>query len=257
MQQISRPVSFLASVTDESEARLCAALGADVIDAKNPADGALGALPLESVRAIRAGVPAHLPVSATIGDPTDDPEATARAVLGVAATGIDIVKVGLDPEARPDLTLNRLSRLALGPVRLVAVLLADRGFDLELIGRAREAGFAGVMLDTSDKRKGALPGLVSGDGLRAFVEAARAAGLFAGLAGSLGVNDVSYLSGFGPDLLGFRGGLCRKGQRTGALDADAIRAVRRAIPRLNAQSIVPCRAPLPDAIARKQPERAL
>jgi (5-formylfuran-3-yl)methyl phosphate synthase len=257
MQQTSRPVSFLASVTDESEARLCVALGADVIDAKNPAEGALGALPLETVRAIRANVPAHVPVSATIGDPASDPEATVDAVFRVAATGIDIVKVGLSPESCPELTLRRLSRLARGPARLVAVLLADRGIDLALIGAARDAGFAGVMLDTGDKRKGALPGLVSGEVLREFVETAHDARLFAGFAGSLSAGDIAYLTAFGPDLLGFRGGLCRDGERNGALHADAVRAVRRAIPKLEAASIVPCRATLHDGIARQQRERAL
>jgi len=50
---------MLASVTDEREAELVAALGADIVDAKDPAAGALGALPHATVSAIRARTPAR------------------------------------------------------------------------------------------------------------------------------------------------------------------------------------------------------
>ena len=51
----------------------------------------------------------------------------------------------------------------------------------------RDAGFAGVMLDTADKRTGALPELLAGARAAEFVNAAQGAGLFAGFAGSLRV----------------------------------------------------------------------
>ena len=52
---------FLASVSSVEEARLVRSLGADVIDLKDPARGALGALDEDSVRAI-----ASLPDSNTM-----------------------------------------------------------------------------------------------------------------------------------------------------------------------------------------------
>jgi len=256
MEQSCRPVSFLASVTNESEARLCTSLGADIIDAKDPSAGALGALPGEVVRAIRAAVPAHLAVSATVGDPSDDAQAVARAISFTAGLGVDIVKVGFEPSARPLATLSRLRALSLGRVRLVAVLLADRGIDLGLVAPLQEAGFAGVMLDTSDKRLGALPDLVAGEMLADFVNCAHDAGLFAGLAGSLRAAHVPYLRTFAPDVLGFRGGLCRDGARVAAIDGAAVNAVREAIAAPQAGS-APCRALPGDAIARRQPESAL
>jgi len=261
MEQSCRPVSFLASVTCESEARLCAALGADIIDAKNPAAGALGALPGERVRAIRAAVPADVPVSATIGDPTGDADCAAHAARFMASAGVDIVKVGFWPQDGQQQTVRRLGGLALGRVRLVAVLLMDharnRGLDLGLMGPLRDAGFAGVMLDTADKRAGALPELLSGAALREFVNAAQGVGLFAGFAGSLCASHVPQLLAFAPDVLGFRGGLCREGARNAAIDAQAVRAVRRAIPSNAESSVESCRDVLPGAIARWQPERAV
>lgn len=245
---------MLASVTDEREARLVATLGADVVDAKDPGAGALGALPLARVKAIRAAVPAEVPVSATVGDPTDDVEAVAAAAVSMADTGIEIVKVGLSLDCAAERTLARLGTLDLGGAQLVGVLLADRGIDLDLIAHARDAGLSGLMLDTADKRRGALPDIVSADELSRFVAAVRAAGLFAGLAGSLRVRHVPQLLALQPDVIGFRGGLCREGERTGELDAGAIEAVRRAIPMCDAAIGDACPVAAPGAMAPHQTE---
>jgi len=246
LQKPRRPVSLLASVTNESEALTCVSLGADIIDAKNPATGALGALTAERVRGIRAAVPAHVPVSATIGDPTYDPERAVQSARLMAATGVDFVKIGFWPDAEAAATIRALGRLSLKDARLVAVLLADRGIDLKFIGSLADAGFAGVMLDTYDKRAGALPDIVSAPGLREFVGTVRADGMLAGLAGSLRVEHVPLLLTLGPDVLGFRGGLCFRAARTATIDPAAVRAVRRAC------------GPAPrSAIAPRQTERAL
>ena len=60
-------------------------------------------------------------------------------------------------------------------------------------------------------------------------ERARAHGLFAGLAGSLALDDVPVLLALAPDLLGFRTALTTGG-RSGALDPAAVAALRAAIP---------------------------
>jgi (5-formylfuran-3-yl)methyl phosphate synthase len=229
MEQQSRRVRFLASVMNAHEARLCVALGADIIDAKDAAAGALGALAHVDVRAIRAVVPASVKVSATIGDPSDDPDTVVRDAQLMAATGVDYVKVGLAGAAASRVTLDRLRASMPAGVRLVGVLLADRGLDLGLVSDAQTAGFTGVMLDTADKRNGALSDLVGTGMLRTFVEAAHRVGLFAGFAGSLRASHVAGLAALGADVLGFRGGLCREHERAGIIDEDAVRAVRCAI----------------------------
>lgn len=240
---------MLASVTDEHEARLAASLGADIIDAKNPSAGALGALPGETVTAIRAAVPERIPVSATIGDPVADVAATIAAVIGMAAAGANIVKIGLSKTSGGEATLAVIGGLDLGAARLVGVLLADDGIELDLIGAARDAGFAGLMLDTADKRRGALPELQSPEALRRFVAATHAAGMFAGLAGSLRAEHVAQLLALGPDVLGFRGGLCRQGERTSGIDAEAMQAVRSVIPVCDAAPADACRLPRANAMA--------
>jgi uncharacterized protein (UPF0264 family) len=242
---------MLASVTDEREARLVASLGADFVDAKNPAAGALGALPREVVTAIRAAVPRDIPVSATIGDPVNDVGASVAAVRAMAAAGADIVKIGLSRDAGALDAITAVGALDLGGARLVGVLLADEGLDLDLVAAAGEAGFAGLMLDTADKHRGALPDILSLDTLRRFVATTHAAGMFAGLAGSLRAEHVSLLLPLGPDVLGFRGGLCRQGERTSEVDPQAVKNVRRVIPECDAAPVGACGLPMPGAMAAR------
>lgn len=225
-----RHVRFLASVTSENEAKLAAAGGADIIDCKNPSEGALGALSTHIVRAVRREVPVHTPVSATIGDLAAEPEPVAAAVGAMAATGADYVKIGFFPGGDARATIKRLQRFPLGRVKLVAVMLADREPDFTLIGDLQRAGFLGVMLDTAGKDGRTLRDHLSGEALAAFVQQARSAGLLAGLAGSLRVTDIPDLLKLDADILGFRGALCAAHRRESAMDVEAVHAVRTAIP---------------------------
>ena len=203
----------------------------------------------QRVKAIRAARAAHIPVSATIGDPTDDAEATARAVVAMAATGVDIVKVGLS--ARRGRGATTLSALAAStsPTSCSSACCWPIAASISTSSsQLRAAGFAGLMLDTADKRRGALPDIVPAAALQRFVAATHAAGMFAGLAGSLRAEHVADLLEFAPDVLGFRGGLCRRGDRTATLDPDAVRAVRRAVPFCDS------RVPLGGGMARHQAE---
>jgi uncharacterized protein (UPF0264 family) len=224
-----RHVRFLASVTNESEATLAAAGGADIIDCKNPSEGALGALPVEIVRAVRRVVPAQVPVSATIGDLPLEPEPVAVAVGAMAAAGADYVKIGFFPGGDPEATIKRLRRLPLGQVKLVAVMLADRDPDFALVSELQRAGFLAAMLDTAGKDGRSLRDHMSPTALGAFVRQVRASGLLAGLAGSLRVSDIPHLLDLDADILGFRGALCAAHDRQGALDPAAVHAVRHAL----------------------------
>jgi uncharacterized protein (UPF0264 family) len=191
--------------------------GADLIDAKEPARGALGALPLETIGEIVATVAGARPVSATVGDLPPDPRVIVAAVREVADTGVDIVKVGLLPGADRNACLPPLAPIA-RLQQLVAVLFADQDPELDLIPRIAGAGFVGVMLDTADKASGSLTTLASPQFLASFVAAARREGLLIGLAGSLHMADIAGLRPLGPTYLGFRGAVCQHSDRVGLLD---------------------------------------
>ena len=212
---------LLASVASEEEARIAAACGVDIIDLKNPRAGALGALPLDVVRAVVAKRTGDTPISATIGDLPMEPEIVRTAVQAMASTGVDYVKIGFFPGGDRPGVLQALKPLADEGVRMIAVLFADQPLSLDWLADLASAGFVGAMLDTADKRRGALTQLRDRQFLGHFVDAARRHGLLCGLAGSLRLIDVPPLRALRPDYLGFRGALCG-GTRTDAVNPAAI-----------------------------------
>jgi uncharacterized protein (UPF0264 family) len=236
-------VRLLVSVRDVEEALCAARAGADFIDLKEPADGALGALPLDRVAAIVAALREQHPalrISATVGDlePGQCAEILAR-VRRVAGCGVHYVKVGLWPGSGPQ-AAALLDALARCRVSIVPVLVADAGIDSVLVEYAlRRRAFPGLMVDTADKQGGSLLQRLSLSTLSNFVATVRAQGAMAGLAGSLRIQDADALRALGPDFAGFRGALT-VGERAAALDARLVRQLRR---RLSARAEV--HAPLP------------
>lgn len=222
--------AMLASVKALDEALLALKLGADLIDLKEPARGALGALDHAAVRVMVHAVDHRRPVSATIGDiPSMDPEEMVAAVDRMSATGVDYVKVGFFAGERACDCARALS-VPSRKAKLVAVIFADQGCDPALVEALAGAGFAGVMLDTAQKEGKSLRDWQSDSQLFSFVKRGRSLGLLTGLAGSLRRHDIAPLLAVGPDYLGFRGALCRAGARVQVLDEAAFKQIREAIP---------------------------
>ncbi|HYE36881.1 (5-formylfuran-3-yl)methyl phosphate synthase [Methylocaldum sp.] len=215
---------MLASVTNLAEARQVQEIGVDIIDLKNPAEGALGALAVAEVSRIVSRLGGDRPVSATVGDLPMEPSIVLPAVEAMAATGVDYVKIGFLPGGDWAGVIRSLQPLARRNVRLIAVMFGDESPDLHWLGELAAAGFAGAMLDTRDKKKGSLRQSCSNDFLRTFVSETHSHGLLCGLAGSLRATDIAPLLELKPDYLGFRGALCG-GNRVDALDLDAVRAI--------------------------------
>lgn len=220
--------AFLASVTTAGEAEVALRGGADIIDCKDPSAGALGALGTETVREIVRCIGGRLPVSATVGDLPSDPEVLVPAAAEMSGTGVDIVKIGFFGGEDPRRAIAALGEAFARSTDLVAVLMADQDPDVVLVAELSAAGFAGVMLDTADKSAGRLTSVLSAARLKEFVRLARDNRLFVGLAGSLRESDIAVLTGFSPDMLGFRGALCAEG-RVSALELDRVVSVRSAL----------------------------
>jgi len=218
---------LLASVRDGAEATDALAAGADIIDFKDPAHGALGALPPAEIARGIALVAGRAPTSATAGDWPLESRALVAAARRIGATGVDYVKLGLLPGAALSACIHELRGVA-REHRLVAVFFADRGVPLAALEALRAAGFAGAMLDTAEKAGGGLRRHLDDAALARFVELGRAAGLMTGLAGSLRLEDIAPLGRIGPDLLGFRGALCAEG-RSSVLSVERTRHVRSAV----------------------------
>ena len=177
------------------------------------------------VRATVRDIAGRRSVSAVAGNLPMQPERVAKAVSELAAYGVEYVKLGLFPDGDAPACIRSLA-VAATKVKLVAVFFADASPDLSLVALLASSGFAGAMLDTREKAAGRLLDHAGLPALRDFVEACHAAGLIAGLAGSLEPPDIPRLLVLAPDLLGFRSALCGPGGRTATLDPGCLQAVR-------------------------------
>src|SRR5207244_3634036 len=151
-------MQLLVSVADAREARAARLGGADVIDAKNPHRGALGAVSEATLRAIRAA--AGRPFSAALGD-AGGTAMLARRTRIAAQLGAAYVKVGFrDVLTTAGVRARVVAALGATAVRpgthVVLVAYADwsragRAAPPVVLEVAAATGAAGVLLDTAYK----------------------------------------------------------------------------------------------------------
>ena len=122
---------LLVSVRSGEEVAAALAGGADIIDAKEPARGSLGAVTAAVLATIAAHTPSSVPLSVALGDCTDLDG--LRAALDVARTGERSAPVYLKMGFAGVPSLERIAALleaAIGSAsgaRIVAVGYADFG----------------------------------------------------------------------------------------------------------------------------------
>lgn len=219
---------MLASVNSVEEALQALSANVDIIDLKQPALGALGALATAMVKTIVDEIDGRCPVSATVGDLPMQPEIVYCAVKAMAETGVDYVKIGFFPGGDWQGTIEKLATLP-QTVNLIAVLFADTQPDLAVIDSLADAGFKGVMLDTMNKNNGSLTQVMAKTDIARFAGLAKDRQLLCGLAGSLRLDDIAELMPHQPDYLGFRGALCQEHNRTAQLSRSSIMQIKQAI----------------------------
>lgn len=225
-------MQLLVSVASVDDARAALDGGADIIDAKDPARGALGAVSREVLRAIAGTVGGTRLLTAALGD-ADDIAAVECAAHVFAVAGAGLVKLGLagtTDSARAAAFLSAAVRGAGGAgARVVAVAYADAGpaslSPAAILGLATGAGAAGLLIDTINKKGPGLRATVAPDTLAALVKAAHDEGLFVALAGRLTAADLPFARDAGADVAGVRGAAC-DGGRAGRVLADRVRQLR-------------------------------
>jgi (5-formylfuran-3-yl)methyl phosphate synthase len=233
-------MQLLVSVTSETEVAAALQGGADIIDIKNPREGALGANFPHVIQRVRECTPLAVPVSAAIGDVPNLPGTVALAALGAATCGVQYVKVGLlGPQTAQDALILlqqvcRAVRDARPDVQIIATAYADAHKvnalpPLALPAVARQAGVDGCLLDTAKKGEGTLLTHLSKEQLYTFVAQCQGADLICALAGSLGAQDIPRICQLGPDILGVRTAACQGGRVKGRVDADKVRHLKALI----------------------------
>jgi (5-formylfuran-3-yl)methyl phosphate synthase len=227
---------LLVSVRNAVEAAAALAGGADIVDAKEPRNGALGAVSPRMLLSITAALAGAMPVSVALGDAGRDDVTGAARTAGAA--GAAFVKIGfagirLKREMAEHATA---ARAAASPAAVILVAYADHeradaAAPAELVTVADRTGAAWILLDTYDKTTAGLTQLMTADALRTFVGRAKSLGQVVALAGQLTLDDIETIHGAGADIVGLRGAACDDG-RHGTVTVARVRALRRHIDQL-------------------------
>jgi len=227
---------LLVSVTSVKEAQIALQCGVDIIDLKDPDQGALGALPLALITEIVTSVNVKSQserklISATIGDLPMEPRLILEHVLALSKTNVDIIKIGFFSDLNVKFTnyqpcLEVLKAVAESGVKLIAVLFSEYEYPASLMTAIKNAGFYGVMFDTAVKNGATFLNYHSLDEMKEIANNVQTQGLLFGLAGSLNLQHVTIVKAIAPDYIGFRGGVCINDLRISALDAGRINAIR-------------------------------
>jgi len=229
---------------NEREASEAIAGGADIIDVKNPQEGALGANFPWVIKRIREITPKNIKVSCTLGEIPNLPGSISLAALGAASLGVDYIKVGLygfkTPEEAVFLlqNVNKAAKECNPKIKVVATGYADAerisALDPMLIPEiASKAQVDLAMIDTAVKDGKNLFNFLTVKQLEKFVDEAHKLGLEAALAGSLRKQDLPRLYNLGTDVAGLRGAACTNsdrvsGQITRKLVQELVETVKQA-----------------------------
>jgi len=220
---------LLISVTSVDEALMALEFGTDIIDLKDPARGALGALPIQTIKDILDVVNSQKIVSATIGDIGMQPKLLIPAVVAIVELNVDYIKIGFLPSDDTQLCLNALQPIVLSGAKLIAVLFAEFKYDVDLIQAIKAAGFIGIMLDTAEKNGLSLFDHFTQQQCKIFAQQVSEVDLVFGLAGSLKLEHIAQARLIKPHYIGLRGGVCLNNQRQLVLDPKKILAIRNAL----------------------------
>jgi len=217
-------LKLLISPVNESEAIEAIAGKADIIDVKNPREGALGANYPWVISRIRQLAPKDIEVSCTIGEAPSLPATMSLAALGAASTGVNYIKAGLWGLKTTEEAVSLLQNIskAVKESHPTINVVATGYADAERIGTvnpmcipeiAYKANADFAMLDTAIKDGKSLFAFLEKEQLETFLFKARDFGLKTALAGSLSKEDLATIKELGPDVVGLRGAACANGDR--------------------------------------------
>ena len=230
---------LLVSVVSAQEARRALAGGADIIDVKDPGEGALGAPSPRVLSEVVREVGAAAPISVALGDMPNLPHTAALAARGAALSGADYVKVGLRGVRELDdaAALMRAVADAVGVggdrVSVIAAAYADAdALDPPALAPAclpalvDRTGIAGALVDTFVKDGRGLYGWLSEPELTDLIARTHTAGASFAVAGQLTRGDLCRVAA---DVVGVRSAVCHGGDRAAELDTDLVAAAVAAL----------------------------
>ncbi|MDD5446443.1 MAG: (5-formylfuran-3-yl)methyl phosphate synthase [Methanocellales archaeon] len=231
-------MKLLVSVVDADETIDALKGGADIIDVKNPREGALGANFPWIINEIKQALPDGIEMSCALGDVPHLPGTVSLAALGCASIGPDYIKVGLygtKNQGEASEVMRAVVR-SVGNFNDEISIIASGYADFRRVGSfdpmllpevASESGCEGILVDTGIKDGTRLFDFMSLEKIRDFIECGHGFGLLVALAGSLRSEDVLLLREMKPDVIGVRGAACEHHDRKGRISLKRVTELKK------------------------------
>jgi len=206
--------------------------GADVVDVKEPRNGALGAAEAVVWREVLDVLKGRVTASVALGELLDD-EVSA---LAREARGFSFAKVGLagcagrsEWRARWERVIEKL------PAGVEAVPVAYADWEnagsmqpVEILALAEESAARMMLIDTFDKSAGGLLDILPLEKLRGIARQVAKRGVRLALAGSLVAESIERVLELAPAYIGVRGAAC-VGGRDGAIDLGRVKSLAEVV----------------------------
>tara|TARA_X000000950_G_scaffold185028_1_gene224117 strand:+ start:298 stop:1044 length:747 start_codon:yes stop_codon:yes gene_type:complete len=226
--EINRKTKLLLSVKNFSEISIVKKY-ADIIDLKNPKDGALGSWKKQEISLATNKYKNNI-ISATLGNLIDYNEIKENLLL-FDELGLNYVKVGFfqeDISAIYEL-FDHLNKISI-KTKLVAVIFAENKFLLDFVLKNTnfflESGFSCVLIDTCKKDSSNLLSLCSEDYLKNFISSLKNEKLMIGLSGRLKIEHIPLLLNLEPDIIGIRSAACVGFNRSEKISKELIKKIK-------------------------------
>jgi len=238
---------LLVSVRNVVEAHAAIAGGCDLLDIKEPTRGSLGMADIDTIRDVAEYAPAHIPVSAALGELA---VWSGRSDLPALPETLCYVKLGpLCAELRDwrnewTSVRRRFDARAAGRLNWILVIYADRcqssDAAADITDFAADQRCAGVLIDTCDKSTGTLVDTALFREFDRIVSDLRAAQVKLAIAGSLSLQTLKQVMSFEPDIIAIRSAACEHGHRDGLVTRRAVASFRSAMTAITGPtSVVP------------------
>ena len=241
-------MQLLVSVRNASEAIVAAQSGADIIDVKEPAQGALGFAGWNVIRSVAQAVGGNVVVSAALGEYSEwTVDNDDRQKSDVFIADLQFVKLGLAGSMNVAVKNNlppwdsewKLARQKVEgcpglngvPLSWVAVAYADAETACSptpacVLAAAVAAGCCILLIDTYSKNGKTTLDWLSESELITLRSAANDAGLRFALAGQLTQKHLASIERIRPDIFAVRGAVCES-DRSSSIDANKVKSLKQ------------------------------
>ena len=209
--------------------------GADIVDVKNLQEALVGSAHPLTVKTVRDAIPAERHASVTLGVVPNQAGTVAMAVYAAGILNATSVKVGFmttEYDQAVETLLECREALNGFETKLIGSLFADNplygGLEADhTVDLAKAGQCDGWLIDTLTKDGRNLFDFMPELQLREMVLEGKETGMSTALSGHLRMSDVDELARINPDIVGVRGAVCRKGDRSSDVHRDAVGEFRR------------------------------